>query len=231
VSFHRAGYGPTDHTVTVKAGQRTPVRCGIEPVSPPDAAHTGRLVVQTSEPAARVQVDGGSQHELLPEGLHSVRISKPGFVAFDQLVDVPAGGAARVDAKLLPTAAEVRRYQARASTQRAWAYALGAAGLAAGAAGAIVYVWNDARHGTWQERKTGLDAEWATLPPHSADLVARQTANDELIGSIHDADRVALGLGIGAVVSLTGSAILFLGGADPGRFDAVAGGGRWSTEW
>jgi hypothetical protein len=231
LSFHREGYVTSDRSVAVRSGRRAAVACGTEPISPLQASHSGRLVIRPSEATARVEVDGAAPRELVPEGPHEVRVSKPGYSAFEAIVEVPAGGTAQVDAKLLPTAGEVRRYQSRASVQRTWAYALGAAGLAAGASATIVYLWNDGRHGTWQGRQSNLDAEWATLPPHSADLVARQTANDELISSIHDGDRVALGLGLGAALCLAGSAILFLGGADPTRFDAVAGGARWRADW
>jgi hypothetical protein len=231
LSFHREGYLATDRSVTVGRGRRTVVACGTEPISPLQATHSGRLVVRPSELGARVEVDGGPLRALLPEGPHGVRVSKPGYATFDEVVDVPAGGTARVDAQLVPTAGEVRRYQSRASVQRTWAYALGAAGLAAGASAAIVFFWNDGRHGTWQSRQSSLDAEWKAPPPHSGDLVARQTGNDELIVSIHDGDRVALGLGLGTLLCVATSAVLFLGGADPARFDLVAGGARWRAEW
>jgi hypothetical protein len=102
---------------------------------------------------------------------------------------------------------------APAPRSRLAAYLTGGAGLAAGVASIVVFVWNDSRYRDWQRTQASLDQEWrASGAMPSADLTSRQQANDSQITSVHTWDVVTVVLAVGGVaLAATGTVLYFTG--------------------
>jgi hypothetical protein len=95
-------------------------------------------------------------------------------------------------------------------------YAAGVTGLAFLAGASALFVWNDARHETWQRENANLNSRQADLlaanqiPRQDAELRERAEANDALLESIQTLDNVnialavtgAAGIGIGTYLIL-----------------------------
>jgi hypothetical protein len=88
-------------------------------------------------------------------------------------------------------------------TQRRVGYALGAAGLAAGAVALGYFLWNRDRFESWQKTDGDLNTHL-----DAPDYATRRIANNALAASIHDASVVNVGIAIGAGALLAGGIAL-----------------------
>jgi tetratricopeptide (TPR) repeat protein len=99
-------------------------------------------------------------------------------------------------------------FEARRPRLGVWSVAAFTAGVAAvGTAGGLWW-WNQQRYASWTERDRAL-AQGAAPGEAGSGWLARQASNDRLASSIQGADRAAVALGVGGVLLLSASAILY----------------------
>ncbi len=225
LEFQRAGYVPVRRRVSLEPGSVSGLDVAMVP-SDAGLAAGGVLSLSLSEERAVVTVDGQPRldHTLglrLPVGRHSIRIQRAGF--FDVQRDVTIRpGPQSLDVSLLPTADHLNHYVDRANTQRTWSYlALGAGALITAGSGAFL-LWNQAQKND-AEREFDAFANRVAAQPggRCATDACQETLGilvDEL-ASRRDRDVYGfVGVGVGAA-TLTVGALLYVLGADPGRYD------------
>ncbi|MBN1610573.1 MAG: PEGA domain-containing protein [Polyangiaceae bacterium] len=232
VSFSRAGYVSREQPAIVVPGGTASVDCGVTRVVPVPREQASRLMVRPTESGARVEVDGTAWHASapLPAGKHRVTVTRAGFVRWQREVELTAGRTLDVVAMLVPEEEFRKAYESRARRQRMWAYASAGGGVAFGAAALGMYLWNDHRHGRWNDEEDALrHAYSASGPVDFDDLDRRQGENDELLDSIHTVDGVTVALGVTGGALLATGAVLYLIGDDPNRYGVAAGAGPGSA--
>ncbi len=190
------------------------------------AAAEGVLRLECAEEGAEVYVDDlmiGTTplgERKLPGGYHAVRVKKESFVVFARDVLVEPGATAALQARLVPSAEYVERYEARAGTFRALAWTFTCLTVAAAGTAAGLAVWNQGRLDGYREDRAAFLEQGVGEP---AALNARA---DEI--NLVDAVTWAVG-GVG-VAALTTALALWLTGDPPGRYDDLApsdGGAAW----
>lgn len=220
ISFRRDGYATSEQQLELSAGPLRSLDCGVAPLSPLPLSAT--LVIQVSEEAAIVEVDGQPLPPtgLVPVGRHRIEVRRSGFRTARFELVAPAGSTIRRDVRLLPTQQFAADYRAQARRQRLLALAVAGVGVATGGVGIALYVDNDNRFETWQAKQRELDRAWAKAAgtPGAAALELPQSANDELGRQVQTRDKLALGLGIagGALVGV--AAGLWIFGDNPERY-------------
>jgi hypothetical protein len=240
ILFSRAGYRDDEQAVTLGSDRDGTVTCGMLPLEPLPPSLAGTIEVEASEPGARCLVDGAPLPAggLVPLGRHHVAVERAGFRTWEQDVEVPSGATLRLEAHLEPTADHAEATREGATTLRIVSYALGGTGIAVGAATVALAIWNDGRYGDWEEERQAIDGAFAGPSPDQDGLAQRSGDNDELLMSIQNVDKAAVGMAVGSGALLVAGVVLFLISDDPDRYgelEAVATadgwmigyGGRW----
>jgi hypothetical protein len=189
-------------------------------------------VVRPTESDARVEVDGTAWHspEPLPAGKHVVTVTRAGFVRWQRAVELRPGLTLELAATLVPEQEYRQAYESRARRQRIWALASAGGGVALGAAALGAYLWNDHRHGRWDDEEAALHRAYSASGAVDFDaLDRRQAQNDDLLDSIHTVDAVAVALGVTGGALLATGAVLYFTGDDPNRYGVTAGAGPGSA--
>jgi hypothetical protein len=212
--------------------------------------HVGSLLL-TVPPEALVSLDGQelkqpAQEQLLTSGAHGVWVQAPGYRDGYRSFVIEPGEVSELSVELQPVAiappaAAVPAPQKPAPVaneqpkSRLTSYVLAGTSLVLGGGALVIYLKNSADHRAWQARRDRFAEQ-----PTAAGMI-NQAQRDELARLLEEAarqqrwDDVALGLGIGAGVSLGAAVVLFWQGAPSSRehgqlhFDGrnVA----WSTTW
>ena len=211
--------------------------------------HVGRVRLAVT-PNARVTLDGQALDEPIGElvvvaGAHGVWLQASGYRDSYQSFVVQAGQVSQLDIRLEPLPAPpapVRSPEPKPlpaaprheSPSRVWSYVLGGTGVALGAGALAIYAKNSASHREWQDRRDRF-AEQTSYG------MMTQTQREQLASLLGDAteqqrwDDVALGLGIGAGVSLGAAIVLFWRGApsaeQPRQLSFDGRRMLWSTTW
>lgn len=230
VELRRPGYETS--RATLPLGDGATAELPFAPAELPDAdVPRGKLVLEISEPEAEILIDGqaGGIYRApltLPSGRHLVRVVRGGFVAADRMLEIPAGGEARVPVTLQPTPEARVAYVDHARSARRWAMggAVAGAGLAAGA---LIFVASNA--GSLSDAREQRDQVLATFAPGGScdvrgggdhfrcelDLDAANAAVNR-----HSLRRTLgiVALGVGVVTAAVGSYLLYTGD-DPARYD------------
>jgi hypothetical protein len=234
IGFERDGYRAEPRSIEVTPSGVARASCDLVPIAPVPESIAARLSIEPSERDAWIRVDRApfASASTLPAGPHLVEVGKAGFETWTTEVDLAPGHKETVRVPLRPHPEYARAFEESAKRRRLFAYAVGAAGLATGAASLVVFLWNDARYHQWQQTQSSLNQEWrASSPPGSADLASRQQVNDDRIGTVHTLDAVTVALGIGgAALALTGAALFFTAD-DPGRYRLQLGPERAGLGW
>jgi hypothetical protein len=179
-------------------------------------------------PDARLAIDG---HGLAPQatgaelspihllpGAHTVSADKPGHESKSRRIQLEAGQTLMLELELPPLPAATQASTGESplgasatvarpageppvppARSRVPGYALGATALALGGTALGLYLWNDGRFTSWERTDAALEAN-----PDEA----RQTANNELLRSIHRADWINWGVAAGAAATGTLAAVL-----------------------
>lgn len=225
IRFGRSGYRFRSAQVALRAGQVSDVACEAAVLEPLPAVLAARLTVRAM-PADGVQVlvDGvaGPSTRTLPLGPHRVVVRRFGHEPWSRSVRLEHARSLELRADLDPTPGYLHEQHTRSEIQRITAYVVGGAGLALGAATGIHFAWNHGRHDDWSEEDVELQQQWSGALPQSPDLAERQADNDELLRSVLSADRVTVGLGVGAGALLAAGVALWITGDDPSDFEVGA---------
>ena len=216
IEFIRFGYATRVQTLSLGAGALTDVPCKLLP-DPQTRAHWGRLSFRVTH-GATVLVDGiKSQGGLMPPGVHSVTISKPGFERFEKTLRVAPRSSADVAVTLEPTP-EYRKLRDSAGRRwKNWSLGAGATGLALVAAGTIVYVVNTNRMHDWESKREALDTQLAQGT--TVELLRQDRALWQQSNRLQRTDDIALAMGISGLGTLGIAALLWWAGAS--EFDAL----------
>jgi hypothetical protein len=209
IVFERPGYVRSERPIVVPKGRVLVVSCKPRP----DASWrgpTGRLTVETSEPSARIEVDGiAYDSRRLPVGRHVVEIEHAGFRPWRQDVSVSDNGDHRVFVNLQPTKERVAEQDAAARRQRNWALGFGIAGLGLSTAATTLYIWNSGRHSEWLDDRHALDEKLTSGAP-PGDLVDEVSSMRARAVDIQQTDDVVGGLAIVGGAALVTSVVLWL---------------------
>lgn len=240
ISFARPGYAMRPKPVQVVAARPAMVACDATVVRPVPVGLAGSLSLSVDEDEARVLVDGEEWpvDGRLPAGPHVLEVEKAGFVPATINFTLAAGEARQLHVDLVPVESGPGEAPAdEAGPPRALAYLSGGVGLALGGVAIGLAVWNDGRFDEWQTEQEALDQAYGSGPVH-ADLLDRQSANDDLADSISTMDGVSIGLGIAGGALAVAAVVLFVtsedGSADETMIAApLPGGGYagWMTRW
>jgi hypothetical protein len=232
VTFSRPGYVSRERTAVFVPRGTTSLDCGVTRVVPVPNELASRLVVRPTEPGARVAVDGMAWRasEPLPAGKHRVTVTRAGFTRWQREVELRPALTLDLVATLVPEWEYRNAYEARARRQRLWALASAGGGVALGAAALGAYLWNDHRHGRWNDEEAALHHAYSATGPVDFDaLDRRQADNDDLLDSIHTVDAVTVVLGVTGGALLATGAVLYFTGDDPNRYGFTAGAGPRSA--
>jgi hypothetical protein len=220
VTFSRDGY--FSHSVKLPPeGASAKLACALVP-DPAKKDELASLTVRVSEPSAQISVDGEAfRGQPLVPGRHLVTAERDGFHPWSRLVAVNHGSATTLRITLTPTEDYRRQHQTDAHRRRAYAYGIGAAGLASAAAGGAIYAWGFHRANIYERRYAEI------VGPGGAGLgSAEDRDNEALRRSIVLYDYVALGLGVQGGLALGAALWLYVGGDDPNRYQTANG---WSV--
>lgn len=179
---------------------------------------SGTLELSCTEEEAEVYVDDvmvGTtplQSRKLPGGYHTLRITKPSFVAWARDVKIEPHQTTRMRAVLIPSETFIRTYESRAGTYRTLAWTFTAVAVAAGGTASGLFVWNNDR-----------------LDDHEKDVEAFKEGTSSLTeGEINDqadsinlVDSLTLGITVGAVAAAGTALYFWLAGDPPGKYDGV----------
>ena len=192
----------------------------------------GSLVVRAEESGAEVRVDDRlvgitplSGPLELPMGPHELQVEKEGFLAFAQTVDVEPGASKVVSIALVPSETFIADYERSARTIRttAWASA-GASALLLGTGLALGLVadarFDDLVGRGWLAQDP---AACAGLRTNSGDYcptsLGYQNGVLEEVDGVETTDTIALTALIVGGVAAVASAVLFLTGDNPDRYE------------
>ena len=204
-------------------------------VQPLLADKKGYLVLDARERGAKVTVDGRlvgltplAGRLELPMGAHELLIGKEGFLTYAKTVDVPPSQAVVENVAMVPSQDFINEYQDRAAFSRTLAWATAGTAVAMVGTGVVLRLIGDARFDDLvsKEYLTRNAAVCAEANPgyNGTDFcpTAAGYANDVLgnIDSIETTDSIALIALIAGAASGAVSAVLFLTGEDPGRYEA-----------
>ncbi|HOX45383.1 MAG TPA: PEGA domain-containing protein [Myxococcota bacterium] len=215
----RTAHGAAD-ALLVEA--RSAARALLRPLL---AQAEGALRLECEEEGAEVYVDelmiGTTPLELrkLPGGHHALRVKKESFVVFARDVLVEPGRTVTVQARLLPSADFVERYEASARTYRALAWTFTALGAAAAGASAGLGIWNQGRLEDYRVDRRRFLEEGSGDP---AELNAQAD-------SINLVDSLTWAVGGVGLAALAGALVFWLTGDPPGRYDGIVPAGGEQT--
>lgn len=188
------------------------------------AQSSGTLALSCNEEGATVAVDDvivgvtPLQPMSSPSGVHTVTITKEGFVVATRDVSIKPNGTSEVSLNLRPSQEFVRRYTESAESVRTWAWVgtIGGGLCAVLAAGA--YLLADARASTVASRVREFNAS----PEPDPDTYDQLQRDRDSVGTL---DTAAFALAVVAVVGVGAGATLFLTGDDPDsyRFQSETG--------
>lgn len=225
--FTRAGYVDGVVAVELAPGLAAAVECGVRPLPKLPATQAARLRVRSPGPSGatasdvRARVDGTAlpADGWIPSGRHHVALAAPGFEPWSQEVVLMPGETRMLDARLTPLAAVSNERAAGARTQRTVAYALGGAGLAAGAAAVAFALISRDRFDDWEREHAAQQrileqADGALEPQAMAMLAERGAHNDERLKSVWQLDALAWALAIGGGALLAGGGLLLWQASD-----------------
>lgn len=208
-------------------------RASLRLVQPLLADRTGYLVVDARETGAEVEVDGklvgvtplAGKLEL-PMGPHEVVVEKEGFLVWARSLDVEPGQATVAPVALVPSQSWVSDYQSRAQTLRTAAWGTAGGALLMVGAGVSLALIADARFDDlvgkgWLSRDSSDCPDiGATAGDYCATSSGLSSGVLSEVDGVNTTDTLAVGaLVTGGVLGLT-SAILFLTGDDPDRYEA-----------
>ena len=201
--FERRGYTAFETPVVASPNAPARVRCLLTKDAKFPARELGELRVETSEPHAKVTVDGVPfRRGKLPPGLHAVEAAAPGYENWSELVTVRAGASNHVHVSLTPTAE--RRLADGSRTRRIVAYSMGGAGLALAGVATALYFTNQARYDDWRADERAFSKRLSAGQPATHDA---QTAThlQERAASIQRTDDFAIGTAVlgGALVGVS----------------------------
>ncbi len=201
-------------------------------------ANRGFIVIQVSEPEAKIAIDGRlvgvsplSERTQVAMGPHEVVVDKPGFVTAAQTVDVSPNKVTVEQVALVPNQAFIAGYESTAATVRGVAWAttvLGVLGL--GTAGALRLIADasfDDLVSKGQLEQGGVCADRsAAFNRTDYCPTERGRAQDVVqeVESIERMDTAALAAAIGGGVSAVLGVVLFLTGDSPGRYAVYSAG-------
>lgn len=227
------GFSAVQRSVTLAGEERATIEVRLSPlpaakVRPP----IGHLLLKCPHAGASVLLDGrtiakSSLDVVMPVdlGWHDVTFEVPGRS--------PETRQVRVQEELTMTSCEATGGGSASMVprrSRTLAYGIGAVGVAMLATTAGVYVWNDARHGSWSR-------EDAVLREDVMDWETRRVANNALLDSIHRADLVTIVTASAGLAAVGTAAFLLM---RPERRHTVAfvpdlrAGGAvamWRSQW
>ena len=204
-------------------------------VQPLLAGRKGFLVLDTRERGAKVTVDGRLvgitplQGRIeLAMGAHEVLIEKEGFLTWARTVDVPPNQAVVEPVSLVPSQAFIDDYRSGASTTRTFAWITAGAGAALVGTAAALRLIGDARFSDLVDKRyitQQASVCAAQNPGYSGTAFCPTPAGYEngaldSIRSIERQDTFALAAVIAGGASALVSAVLFLTGDDPGKYEA-----------
>ncbi len=219
----RSGYSASESELRVEAGKVARVACRLEPTEP--LRSPGRIQLEVSEPNALILVDGrpSTADARVPEGLHSVEVKHYGFAPWKRDLFANADTVIKVGVELVPSPAYLRDYESRAGVQRTWSYVLGGSGVAALGVAIGLGVWNAGRNADWEDKRSALEADYASGDFDSADLERRRDDANALRDSIDNVDLVTTGFAVAGGLLTGAGAVLFLWGEEPDRYRGLSG--------
>jgi len=199
----------------------------IKLVSKVLAARSGSLLLEVSEAGALVKVDDSpvgttplAGRLALPAGPHFVQVEKEGFVTFQKEVRIAPNQLSQESVTLVPSPDYIARYEARAFQLRLGAWTTAALGLGGAATGAFFQWQAMARYGSADQAGTfayhraqllqGEEVEGEVDHRYLANQLREQIQRDVTVSYI------AFG---GAAVAVAASAVFWLVGDPPGRYE------------
>lgn len=198
----------------------------IKLVSKVLAARSGSLLLEVAEAGAVVKVDDSpvgttplSGRLTLPAGPHFVQVEKEGFVSFQKEVRVAPNQLSQESVLLVPSPDYIAQYEARAFQMRLGAWSTAALGLGGVVTGAFFQWQAVSRYGSADQAGTfafhralllqGVEVEGEVDHRYLANQLREQIQRDTTVSYI------ALG---GAAVAAAASAVFWLVGDPPGRY-------------
>lgn len=261
IEVRRAGYQTARKDVTLDDGASAELELDL--ALDPHAPVGGLLRIEVTEPGADVFIDGqvhASERGTwrIPEGPHTLRVERAGFLPRQRTVRVPRGAATYVRVTLAPTAETRRAYERRVGLQRtlAWVGILAGSALVLGAG--TWWLLNEPQLDEAQAQRSVAEGKLESGPPpcgpgSDATTPARRQceadlrrADDEV--NLHKNLRTAslIGVGLGALSAAMGVVLFAIAGDPdryrrrptplPGRWElsgsvAPGGGGIWLNGW
>jgi hypothetical protein len=216
VRFRRLGYAETVRTVEFTPGATVSIDCALRRLAdlPESLSATLKVDLADAQGSARLDGDPLPREALVPIGRHRLQIMRVGFEPWVQELTLAPREIRTISPQLEPYVAPWTPRDEPSRTGRNVAYALGAVGLALGLAATAVYLVADHRYDLWKTEDALLTQEANSLAP---DLTARRYANDELLKSVWQLDKVSGALAISSGVLLVTAVIVLIVTRRPSR--------------
>ncbi len=154
VRFSRAGYLPSERTVTLDPSAPSLVDCALRPEPELKRELRAGLFVRATPADATIVVDGDVfVGGVLPVGPHVVAVQRDGFVTATQTVTLVSSRTLHHTVELQRTPAARVRFERARATRKVTGLALSGAGAALLVTAGGLFLWNNQRYRAWEARQ------------------------------------------------------------------------------
>lgn len=183
----------------------------------------GTVALDVSEEGANVLLDGQQvgvtpvETLAVPGGMHMLTVTKKGFIRHQETLDVDDGDTIRKMLTLRPSEEFLQRYRRRNGLYRTLAWVTTAVALPLLAGSGTFFYLKDNQ----DQQSQALSADYEALPEDEK-AQRQQEFERDIQASVNRANRfgeVAVGIGVGAVVSALTSGYFWLFGDDPDKYE------------
>jgi tetratricopeptide (TPR) repeat protein len=238
VKWKREGYHSSASVASVVADSAVTVSCELKP-DPLSPSRNARLHLVNATPDTVVLIDGRRyKAEALAVGPHTVTVTRPGYVAWRNQLNVGRAEQKRVSVTLQPSAEILVERERQAEAQEFWSLVVGASGLGVTASAVGLFLNNQARYERWSTAQRDLDVRaLAQKPSDHAEFARSQESNNRLGNVIGTVDQVTVGLGALGISALVVGAVLYLNADDWDsadytlQADQTSASASWKTYW
>jgi hypothetical protein len=204
--------------IVLAPGAAVSLTCGLRMLD--DIPEAQRAVLRVEGVGLKARVDGEPLPSggAVPIGRHRLQVTKVGFEPWTRELTLEQGEVRSVTPELEAYVERWTPSDVPDRSGRTVAYALGAAGLAAGIAALTVYMVADSRYTQWEQEDAQIPHDF-NAPP----MTQRVKANDDRLRSVWALDTAAGTLAIVSGAILVGAVITLFVTRRPDRSQAGLG--------